>query len=122
MIHLYEAIAKEFPRQTAQYLQSVYSEVLTNHCELSLVFSFLCMLERGGGYLLNHIQYSEFYSNLLVHILSNPSNDALLIIESLLVVKNCYHLFSACEHTQIIQSSVELLSHSSIPVVLETLL
>ena len=118
MICLYEAIAKDFPSQTALYLQSVYSDVLTNNCELPLVFSFLCMLERGGGYLIHHIQYPEFYNNLLVHILSNPLNDILLIIESLLVVKNCYHMFSPYEQEQIIQIFVKLLSHSSIPVIL----
>lgn len=114
VISLYEVIAKEYPQQTANYLLSVYRTILSNDCEMSLLFHFLCMLERGSGYLIHYMNYQEIFSSLLLPILSNQSGEVLVMMESALVVKCCYHLFS--DHEQMIQIMVSLLSHSSVTV------
>ena len=81
---------------------------------MSLLFHFLCMLERGSGYLIHYMNYQEVFSSILLPILSNSSGEVLVMMESILVVKCCYHLFS--DHEQTIQMIVSLLSHSSITV------
>lgn len=72
------------------------------------------MLERGSGYLIHYMNYQDVFSSILLPILSNSSGEVLVMMESILVVKCCYHLFS--DHEQTIQMIVSLLSHSSITV------
>ena len=118
MIKLYETVAKEFPQQTANYLQLVSANVLANQYTNTTLFNLLCMLEKGSGYIIQYVNYQEYYHSLLYPILTAGETDMLLLMETMMIVKSCYHLFNTEEQGQIIQICIQHLSHHSITVFL----
>lgn len=96
VISLYEMIAKQYPEQTVNFIQQQYSLLLSESTTPSQLFSFLCMIERGGGYIARYLNYQQLYVDLIYPILSKH-NHAVVVMECILVVKSSYHLFSSSE-------------------------
>ena len=105
VISLYEMIAKQYPEQTVNFIQQHYSLLQSESTIPSQLFSFLCMIEKGGGYIARYLNYQQIFVELIYPLLSKP-NHAVVVMECILVVKSSYHLFSSSEQ----ESCIALLS------------
>ena len=110
MCRLFETLARQFGEPTLQYLQGEYRSVAQlGEQEL---FGFLCMLERGCGYVAKGLSYDAAFREVVKPLLESAATPAACALECVAVCDVCFHLFSETSRAESVQlTAVEALSH-----------
>ena len=114
MCKLFEMLARQFGAPTLQVLQSEYRGVAQlGEQEL---FGFLCMLERGCGYVAKGLSYDAAFREVIKPLLENPATPAACAMECVAVCDVCFHLFSDASRAESVRLCIAALAHDSVGV------
>ena len=114
VLSLFETLAKQHSDCAVQYMQEEFQS-LDRLGEREL-FGFLCMIERGCGYVSKSMSYDAVFASVVQPVLSNPSSPALCVMECVLICDVCFHLFSDANRSECIQFCIEKMGHAAIAV------
>ena len=114
MCKLFETIARQFGEPTLQYLQGEYRSVAQlGEPEL---FGFLCMLERGCGYVAKGLSYDAAFREVVKPLLESAATPAACAMECVAVCDVCFHLFSEASRAESVRLCITGLAHGCVGV------